>query len=173
MTQPENARIRKRLIGEERAPPAASVGELDIGSCATLLYSSEDADHPVDNLVDGTSGRGGTYWASARRDTTEQIELEFDRPERIASMIYEVQELDQERTQQVLVQVSADHGRSYRQVLAQDYTFSPRGATFQHEELRLDLPDTTNLRLTIVPNKGGSGFATLTVLRLFRPVPTS
>jgi hypothetical protein len=45
-----------------------------------------------------------------------------------------------ERTQEVRVEVSSDHGRSYRQVLVQDYTFSPQGA---------------------------SGVATLTSLRLF------
>jgi hypothetical protein len=49
----------------------------------------------------------------------------------------------------------------------QDYTFSPGGATFQHEDLRFDLPAITHLSLTIVPNKGGSGAATLTALRLF------
>ena len=65
------------------------------------------------------------------------------------------------------MEVSADHGRTYRQVLAQDYTFSPQGATFQREDLRLDLTAITDLKLTIVPNKGGSGVATLTSLRLF------
>jgi hypothetical protein len=39
----------------------------------------------------------------------------------------------------------------------QDYTFSPQGATFQHEDLRLDLAAMTHLKLTIVPNKPGSG----------------
>ena len=71
------------------------------------------------------------------------------------------------RTQEVRVEVSTDHGRTYRQVLAQEYTFSPQGATFQHEDLQLDLSAITHLRLTIVPNKGGSGIATLTSLRLF------
>jgi hypothetical protein len=36
------------------------------------------------------------------------------------------------------------------------------GATFQHEDLRLDLSAITHLSLVIVPNKGGSGVATLT-----------
>jgi hypothetical protein len=63
--------------------------------------------------------------------------------------------------------VSLDHGRTYNQVLVQEYTFSPQGATFQHEELRLELPAITHLSLTIVPNKSGSGLATLTSLRLF------
>jgi hypothetical protein len=63
------------------------------------------------------------------------------------------------------VEVSTDRGHSYRQVLAQDYTFSPQGATFQQEDLRLDLSGITHLRLTVVPNKGGTGIATLTSLR--------
>jgi hypothetical protein len=51
--------------------------------------------------------------------------------------------------------------------LVQEYTFSPRGATYQHEEQRLNLQQVSHLRLTIVPNKNGSGTATLTSLRLF------
>jgi hypothetical protein len=72
-----------------------------------------------------------------------------------------------ERTQEVRVEVTTDHGRTYRQFLAQDYTFSPEGATFQHEEPRLDVRPITHLNLTIIPNKDGSGVATLTSLRLF------
>jgi hypothetical protein len=41
-------------------------------------------------------------------------------------------------------------------VLVQEYTFSPQGATFQHEEVRMDLSAITHLSLTIVPNKSGS-----------------
>jgi hypothetical protein len=49
----------------------------------------------------------------------------------------------------------------------QEYTFSSHGALFQREELRLEFPAITHLSLTIVPNKSGSGVATLTALRLF------
>ena len=40
-------------------------------------------------------------------------------------------------------------------------------ATFQREEQRVNLHRVTHLRLTIVPNKNGSGTASLTALRLF------
>jgi hypothetical protein len=43
----------------------------------------------------------------------------------------------------------------------------PGGATYQREEQRVNLRQVTHLRLTIVPNKSGSGTATLTALRLF------
>jgi len=52
-------------------------------------------------------------------------------------------------------------------VLVQEYTFSPAGATFQREVQRLNLPPMSHLRLTIVPDKNGSGPAKLNSLRLF------
>jgi hypothetical protein len=167
MDRTDSSRIRKRLMSEQISRPPEGPGEIDIASCATLAYSSEDPDHPLEHLIDRHSGRGGTRWASARRDAIERIVLEFDHPQRISCLVYEVEERWEERTQEVRVEVSSDHGRTYRQVLVQEYTFSPQGATFQHEELRLDLSAITHLSLIIVPNKGGSGAATLTSLRLF------
>ena len=72
-----------------------------------------------------------------------------------------------ERTQEVRVEASDDGGRTYRQILVQEYNFSPRAATFQREEQRFNLHRVTHLRLTIVPNKNGSCAASLTALRLF------
>jgi len=54
----------------------------------------------------------------------------------------------------------------YRQVLVQEYTFSPQGATFSTKSCGWNSRD-HHLSLTIVPNKSGSGVATLTALRLF------
>jgi hypothetical protein len=65
------------------------------------------------------------------------------------------------------MEVSEDEGRTYRQVLVQEYTFGPAGATYQREEQRLNLRQISHLRLRIVPDKSGSGTATLTALRLF------
>ncbi len=167
MDRTDISRMRKRLMSEQVSMCAERPGEIDIASLATFAYSSEDPNHPLEHLIDGRCGRGGTRWASARPNTTERIVLEFEPALRISQLVYEVEECCEERTQELRVEVSTDHGRTYRQVLAQDYTFSPQGATFQHEALELDLPAITHLRLTIIPNKGGSGVATLTSLRLF------
>ena len=167
MDRIDTSRVRKHLIGEHSSTVDETSGEIDISRHATLAYSSEDPNHPLEHLIDGRCGPGATRWASARPNATERIVLEFDHPQRISRLVYEVEESGRARTQQVRVEVSADDGRTYRQVLAQDYTFSPQGATFQHEDLRLELPAITRLRLTIVPNKDGSGVASLTSLRLF------
>ena len=84
-----------------------------------------------------------------------------------SGLVYEVEETTRERTQEVRVEASEDGGQSYRQILVQEYNFSPGGATYQREEQRFNLRRVTHLRLTIVPNKSGSGTATLTALRLF------
>jgi hypothetical protein len=63
--------------------------------------------------------------------------------------------------------VSKDAGLSYRTVLNQEYAFSPRGATFQREDIRLEALTVTHVRLTIIPNKSGTGKATLVSLRFY------
>ena len=167
MNRTDIPRMRKRLMSEQVSKHADRPGEIDVASLATFHYSSEDPDHPLEHLIDGRVGRGGTRWASARPNMTERIELEFEPAQQISRLVYEVEEHRVERTQEVRIEVSTDHGRTYRQVLAQDYTFSPAGATFQHEEVHLEVSPITHLNLTIIPNKGGSGVATLTSLRLF------
>jgi hypothetical protein len=93
--------------------------------------------------------------------------LVFDQPQSVTRVVYEVEETERERTQEVHVETSTDAGRTYRKILVQEYTFSPHGSTFQREDLRFDLHGLTHLRLTVVPNKGGSGVATLTSLRVY------
>jgi hypothetical protein len=168
MTSSENRPVvRKRQLRADWTANMAAAGEIDLATCATIAYSSEDPNHPIEHLLDGRYGPGGTRWIAARSDTTETIVVEFDRRQSVSRLVYEVEEAVRERTQQVRVEVSEDGGRNFRQVLAQEYTFSPGGATFQHEEQRLNFPSVSHLRLTIVPNKTGSGTATLTALRLF------
>src|ERR1700680_11042 len=141
MTNP--SRLRKRPLEAEAATSARAAGEIDIAGCATIAYSSEDPAHPVEHMLDGRSGPGATRWMSARPDTTEHIVIEFDRPQTISRILYEVEETMRERTQEVRVEVSEDRGQSYRQILVQEYNFSPGGAAYQREEQRFNLPQVT------------------------------
>ncbi len=167
MTDAKTSNLRKRQLEPTMATNARAEGDIDIGNCATIIYSSESPAHPVEHLLDSHHGPGATRWLSARSDVTEQIVLEFDKPQTISLLVYEVEERTRERTQEVRLEVSEDAGQTFRQVLVQEYTFSPAGATYQREEQRLNLHQISHLRLMIVPNKSGSGTATLTSLRLF------
>ena len=160
--------IRKRLLQDAWPRPASySSAELDVTAHGTIAYSSEEPAHPVDNAFDGRDGPGGTYWESARENTTETLLIEFDRPQNISRLIFEVEERQFERTQEVRLEVSCDSGISFRTLLVQEFVFSPRGATFQREDVRRNVEGASHLRLVIVPNKSGSGRAKLTSLRIF------
>jgi hypothetical protein len=164
---PDNPpRIRKRVLGTDM-PADDSSHALDLAACATFEYSSEDPNHRVENLLDDHRGPGGTYWSAARTNSTEKLVMTFDAPQQVSRLVYEVEERKAERTQEIRVEVSADNGVSYRGVLVQEYAFSPRGATFQREDIRLHASGITNMRFTIVPNKNGEGTATLVSLRLY------
>jgi len=167
MNDTNTSRIRKRLMSDKVSMTQDSAGEIDIARYAALAYSSEDPKHPLEHLIDRHFGQGATRWASAVPDATEYIALEFDHVQGISRLIYEVEERQEQRTQEVRIEVWSARDRSYRQVLVQDFNFSPQGATFEHEDVQLDLPAISHMRLTIVPNTRGSGIATLTSLRLF------
>jgi hypothetical protein len=168
MTARELLRVRKRLLGapDSSIPPLPS-NEIDLVACATILYSSEDAHHPIEHLLDGCSGRGATRWSGAQQNTAEEIVIEFDRAVHVRRFIFDAEELEAERTQQVIMEFSTDGGHTFRTGFVQEYTFSPHGSTYQREDLSFDLPKISHVRLKIVPNKGGTGKASLTSLRLF------
>jgi F5/8 type C domain-containing protein len=158
--------LRKHRLTGGRPQPRASA-ELDIREHGSIYFTSESPAHPIEHLLDGQAGPGATYWASDRPDTTEEILLVFDSPRRIAQLAFEVEESKTERTQEIRAEYSSDGGEHFCGLFTQEYTFSPSGATFQRETLSFDLQQVTHLRLSITPNKRGSGCATLTSLRLF------
>ena len=62
---------------------------------------------------------------------------------------------------------SPDGGQSYREILRQQFNFSPPGATREVEDYDVDLDRVTILELKIVPDiSGGTARASLEQLRL-------
>jgi hypothetical protein len=165
MNTPRPPRIRKRLL-DSNSPPEPT-GALDLAASASFEYTSEDPQHCVENILDEHRGPGGTYWSGARIDSIERLVIAFDVPQTLSRLVYEVEESQWERTQEIRIELSEDSGSTYRTVLNQEYTFSPRGATFQREDIRLKASMVTHLRLTVIPNKGGTGKATLVSLMLY------
>ena len=50
---------------------------------------------------------------------------------------------------------SPDGGQSYREIVRQQYNFSPPGVTREFEDYTVDLAGVTALELRIVPDIGG------------------
>jgi hypothetical protein len=62
------------------------------------------------------------------------------------------------RTQEFLLRSSADRGASYRDVVRQQFHFSPPGTARQVEDYNVELDGVTTLELIIVPDvqRGGA-----------------
>jgi allantoicase len=101
MDTKDSIRVRKGLLP---SPGPLASNEIDLTESATVLCSSEQLGHPIEQLLDGRSGRGATSWTSARANATEEIVIEFDAPEHIARIIFDAEELHTERTQQVTIE---------------------------------------------------------------------
>jgi hypothetical protein len=70
------------------------------------------------------------------------------------------------RTQEFVLRWSPTGDGSLRDVVRQQYHFSPSGATEEIEEFRVELEDVAALELTIIPNLSGGSYASLAQLRL-------
>ena len=141
-------------------------GQIDVAAVATVLVTSEDPDHPVDHAFDSQSGPGGTRWVAGEPGEQVLI-LAFDAPQSIRRVLLEVEEREVARTQEIQLAVSGDGGRTYRELLRQEYNFSPPGTTFEREDWAVVAEGVTHLRLQIKPDKGGKPCrATITTLAL-------
>lgn len=158
--------LRKQILQNESAGPAPRPEEMVIADIATVLVTSEAEDHPIDNAFDGRRGPGGSRWIAAGPGP-QRVILAFDRPQTIRKIRMEVEEPEVSRTQEVEVSVSRDGGHTYRDLVRQEFNFSPPGTTFEREEWSVAAEGVTHLRLSIKPDKAGRPCrATLTTLAL-------
>lgn len=160
--------LRKQVFKQESRhdSPIASATMLSIPDIASVLVSSEDPSHPIDHVFDDRNGPGGTRWVAAENGE-QTIILAFDDPQRIQKVNLEIEEPEASRTQELSLAISSDSGRTYREVLRQEYNFSPPDSTFEREWWAVPAENVTHFRLIIKPDKGGNTCrATVTSLKL-------
>ena len=156
--------MRKRLIGPgPRDVSAAEPGWLYLERLAQVEITSEDAGYPIESALIPGAGPG---WRAAQPGE-QTIRLLFDASLRLRRIHLVFHEGELERTQEFVLRWSPDGGQSYREVLRQQYNFSPPDAAREVEDYELDLDAVTALELKIVPDISGSGArASLAQLRL-------
>jgi hypothetical protein len=156
--------MRKRII----TPTAETIrtrgeGWLDVERAAVVEVTSEDKDFPVESSF--VSGDAPGWRAAAPGSQT--IRLIFDQPQRLKhiSLIFEENEIG--RTQEFVLQWSSDGGSSLKEIVRQQWNFSPPESIREVEEYQVDLSEVTVLELIIKPNIGGGiARASLKNLRL-------
>ena len=96
-------------------------------------------------------------WRSADSDT-QTIRLVFDEPQRVTRIALVFEEDETERTQEFVLLSSPDGGRSFREIVQQQWTFSRPNSIREVEDYRVDLSDVTVLELVIVSdiNRGSA-----------------
>jgi hypothetical protein len=156
--------MRKRLIAPiSKDAPAVNNGWLDLDRAAVVEVTSEEKEYPVESaLIAG--GIGG--WRAAESGT-QTIRLIFDQPQSLKRISLVFEENETQRTQEFVMGWSADGGRSFREIVRQQWNFSPPNSIRQVEEYRVDLSDVTVLELVIVPDiSRGPARASLKSLRV-------
>jgi hypothetical protein len=155
--------MKKRIITAAAAPDSADPGWLELGAVAEVEITSESATHPIERAL--LRDESGGWRASAPGE--QIIRLNFVEPRRIKRVHLVIEELERERTQQFVLRATAADGGPWRELVRQQFNFSPGGATREQEDYRIDLSAVAALELTIVPDiSGGDAVASLQQLRV-------
>lgn len=153
--------MRKHLI----TPTAKTSGGnwLDVERVAVVEVTSEDRDFPVESAFAFGALPG---WRAAASGS-QTIRLVFDQPQQLKLISLVFEEHKTARTQEFVLQWSPDNGLCLKEIVRQQWTFSPPASTREIEEYQVDLSNVTVLELVINPNiSGGLDRASLKNLRL-------
>ena len=156
--------MRKRIIDPDQNTTATDDHAwLNVDRLADVEVSSEDPAHPIEDAL--LSGRTSGWRAG--RPGAQTIRLLFAQPQRVRRIRLHFVEPDCERTQEYLLRWSPDGGKTFLDIVRQQWNFSPHGATSETEDHQVDLPAVTVLELCIVPDtSGGNALASLSHMRV-------
>jgi hypothetical protein len=145
--------MRKRIINHDaqRSAPGDE-GWLDLEKLAQVEVSSEEAQRSIEAalLPGGTTG-----WRAAKPGQ-QLIRLMFDKPQNLRQIHLVFVERDQERLQEYTLRWSSGVGGPYREIVRQQYNFSPPTTTTEVEDHTVNLDSCAELELSIVPDLRGS-----------------
>jgi len=156
--------MRKRIVHQD----AQSVSPfdpswLDLQGLAQVELTSEDTAYPIEAALISGAGQG---WRAAQAGQ-QTIRLLFDQRQRVNRIQLLIHEERHSRTQEFVLRWSPDSGQSYREIVRQQYNFSPPDVTSEFEDYNVDLAGVTTLELSIVPDiSGGDARASVTRLRI-------
>ena len=114
---------------------ALDEGWLDLDDAAVVEVTSEEKEYPVESALVSGEMRG---WRAADSGT-QTIRLIFDEPQRLTRISLVFEETETERTQEFVLRWSPDGGRSFREIVRQQWNFSPPKTTREVEEYQVEL----------------------------------
>jgi len=154
--------MKKEIIAAAlETQPQASSGWIDVAAVSRVRMTSEDASHPIEAALGDSPSTG---WRAAQPGE-QTIWISFNTPQciRQISLAFTVTEA---RTHEFLLSWSGDGGVSYREVVRQQFNFSPTTPR-EEEDYFPNLAVVTDLKLMIKPDiSNRPAHATLRYLRL-------
>jgi len=161
----ENKDVRKRVVSSVRtsAKPASGAQWMDLGQIATVEVTSEDPEFPIESVF---TADGGPGWRASQKGE-QQIRLIFDEPLVVRRIQLHFVEPKCPRLQEFALRwLTADGGKP-REIVRQQWNFSPAGSTSELEDYEVNLEGVSALELDIKPDlTHNEALATLAVWRV-------
>lgn len=156
--------MRKRLISQTLPSPGLTAQDwLNVDRLASVEVTSEEDGYPIESALLSGEKRG---WRAAGVGT-QTIRLIFDEPQKIKRIWLVFEDAENTRTQEFVLRWSADTEHPFREIVRQQWNFSPPDAVRETEDYAVEIPGVKALELVIVPDiKGGAARASLRNLRL-------
>ena len=155
--------MRKRQISTPPIVQLSGEAWLDVEHMAVVEVTSEENGYTIESALQETKNRG---WRAANSGA-QTIRLIFDEPQTLTRIWLVFKDSENTRTQEFVLRWSSDNGNSFREVVRQQWNFSPPDSTREVEDYAVELSAVTVLELIIVPDKsGGAARASLASFRL-------
>ncbi len=156
--------MRKRILepAQQGAAPSDDTW-LDLETLAEVEVTSENPSHPIEFAL---LPRHESDWRAAEGGK-QIIRLLFANPQPLKRIWLHFEEQNVERTQEYVLRWSPDGGKTFHEIVRQQWNFSPQGANFETEDHHVALPAVTVLELIIIPDTSSkNAIASLKSLRL-------
>jgi hypothetical protein len=156
--------MRKRPISTTQEPLLAHDERwIDMETAALVEVSSEEKDFPIDSAL--LPGEAKSWRAATPGPQT--VRLMFDEPQKLRRIVLVFEENDIQRTQEFVLRWSPDGRQPFKEIVRQQWNFSPPDSVREVEEYRVELTGATALELIITPEiSGGTARASLKSFRV-------
>jgi hypothetical protein len=161
----DNEVMRKHVLNQVPPPSDAPDGHqwLNLQELAEVEVTSEAEGYPVESAFNFGAGPG---WRAASQGK-QRIRLTFDKPQSIQRMHLRFHEPEVTRTQEFTARWSGGRNEPLKEIVRQQWNFSPDGSTTESEDYVVDLNTVSILELTIDPDQGaGKAIASLAEWRV-------
>ena len=140
--------MRKSIVSPSTAT-ATPIGDLwrDLERIARVEISSEDEGFPIEHAL----GKKVTEGWRAATTGPQLIRLHFDEPLAVKRLQLHFVDKTSERSQEFAVFAGA--GAELKEVVRQQWSFSPQGSTEETEDYTVNLSGITTLELRIDPDR--------------------